>query len=232
MRRQIEPELLDHLPASDPRAMESRGDLRRLNAWMGNAAVLERILRSESGDRLIRRVVDLGAGDGTFMLCLAGRLAALWRPVEVLLLDRQAMISAGTLGKFAELGWNAAAVQADALDWLENGSPRQCDLIVANLFLHHFPEPMLQKMFREAAGRTAVFLSCDPRRSLAALAAAKSIWAIGCNGVTRHDACASVRAGFAGRELSSLWPQETGWRLRETSAGLFSHSFLAEKGRP
>jgi hypothetical protein len=51
---------------------------------------------------------------------------------------------------------------------------------------------------------------------------------VGCSEVTRHDAIVSVRAGFAGRELSMLWPAE-GWDTAEKSAGLFSHSFAARR---
>jgi hypothetical protein len=55
---------------------------------------------------------------------------------------------------------------------------------------------------------------------------------IGANAVTREDAVLSVRAGFAGNELSALWPVEHGgWNLREYAAGLFSHCFLATRGR-
>jgi hypothetical protein len=52
---------------------------------------------------------------------------------------------------------------------------------------------------------------------------------IGANGVTRHDAAVSVRAGFKGGELSALWPANPRWRLRERRAGLFSHLFLAQR---
>jgi hypothetical protein len=45
--------------------------------------------------------------------------------------------------------------------------------------------------------------------------------------VTRHDAVASVRAGFAGRELSGLWP-EAGWQRREGLALPFTHFFAAQ----
>jgi hypothetical protein len=47
--------------------------------------------------------------------------------------------------------------------------------------------------------------------------------------VTRHDAVLSVRAGFAGRELSALWPSADGWKLEERRAGLFSHLFVAHR---
>jgi hypothetical protein len=52
---------------------------------------------------------------------------------------------------------------------------------------------------------------------------------IGCNGVTRHDADVSVRAGFRARELTDLWPAAGDWHLREAPCGLFSHNFLASK---
>jgi hypothetical protein len=46
--------------------------------------------------------------------------------------------------------------------------------------------------------------------------------------VTRHDAVASVHAGFAGRELSRLWPGE-GWRLWEGLTLPFTHVFSARR---
>ncbi len=38
--RTVVPELLDELPPDDPRAMHSRGDLRRVNRLMGNADIM------------------------------------------------------------------------------------------------------------------------------------------------------------------------------------------------
>jgi hypothetical protein len=49
--------------------------------------------------------------------------------------------------------------------------------------------------------------------------------------VTRHDAVVSVRAGFADRELSALWPSGMTWTLRERARGLFSHCFVASRVR-
>ena len=40
MKRIVQPELLDSLPPGDPRAMRSRRDLRRVNAWMRNHAIM------------------------------------------------------------------------------------------------------------------------------------------------------------------------------------------------
>jgi hypothetical protein len=55
------------------------------------------------------------------------------------------------------------------------------------------------------------------------------LWAIGYNDVTRHDAVASVCAGFSGRELSALWPDKQNWRLTEQRTGAFSHLFIARE---
>ena len=45
MERSLQAELLDELPADDPRAVGSRRDLRRINALMGNARLMARAVR-------------------------------------------------------------------------------------------------------------------------------------------------------------------------------------------
>jgi len=47
--------------------------------------------------------------------------------------------------------------------------------------------------------------------------------------VTVHDARISVRAGFRDTELSSIWPGEREWTLKEQKAGRFTHCFVARK---
>ena len=53
----------------------------------------------------------------------------------------------------------------------------------------------------------------------------------GVNDVTMHDAAASVRAGFAGNELTRLWPTTDGMRFEERRLGLFTHAFAAGRAR-
>ena len=45
LARRLEPELLDQLPADDPRAMRSRRDLTRINGFMANAGAMAAALR-------------------------------------------------------------------------------------------------------------------------------------------------------------------------------------------
>jgi SAM-dependent methyltransferase len=225
MERLVEPEWLDTLPARDNGAVRSRSDLRRINWLMGNVGVLERLLRSAGRPR---RVVELGAGDGTFLLRLAYRLAPRWGRTRAVLVDRHDLLGDATRRGFLQLGWEVEAIQADAFEWLaaEQGADT---ILVANLFLHHFSNEQLRGLLQTASRSCRLFGACEPRRSGFALTASRWLGLIGCNAVTRHDAPASVRAGFAANELSSLWPRGAGWELREDPAGLFSHCFLAQK---
>ena len=79
-----------------------------------------------------------------------------------------------------------------------------------------------------AAKLATVFAAIDPRRWVWSLLGCRLLWLLGCNSVTRHDAVVSVRAGFAGQELSRLWPIAHGWALQESPANLSSHLFVAQ----
>ena len=228
MDRIVLPEILDELPPADPRAIGSRRDLRRINGVMGNAGVLAAALRAAgTGPTAPARCAELGAGDGALALALARRLAPAWPGVAVTLVDRRPAVTAGTLAGFTQLGWTATVVAADVFAWLDQAAA-ETDVIVANLFLHHFPEADLRRLLARAAARTRLFAACEPRRSPFALAASGLVGLLGANAVTRHDAVVSVRAGFTGAELSARWPA-AGWTLREGGARAFSHVFTAAR---
>jgi len=229
MDRRIEPELLDALPADDPRAIRSRRDLRRLNSLMGNVRLMTAALRTTVGERPPGQIVDLGAGDGTFMLRVAQRLFPCWQNVEMALLDRRGIVSAQTRRQFERLSWSVNAIEADVADWLAQPSSDRVDVMTSNLFLHHFSESSLAWLMQRVAEQTACFVACEPRRYPVALRATRWLRLIGCNWITRHDARASVRAGFNGQELSRLWPRGGDWQWQEKAAGLFSHCFVARR---
>jgi hypothetical protein len=195
---------------------------------MGNVVWLERLLLGALPEAP-RTVVELGSGDGTFMLELARRLAPCWgSPVQIQLLDRQPVIAPETIDEFNALGWSAEIIPADLHDWIEQDRGG-CDLILANLFLHHFTDEQLRISFAGLAGRSRAFASCDPRRWFPAVFSCRLLWLIGCNEVTRHDALASVRAGFRERELSRLWPADSSFDLIEKPGGYASHLFMARR---
>lgn len=228
MNRIIEPEWLDELPVDDAGAAGSRRDLQRLNRIMNHGGILRDLLKSGTRDRPPRRIVELGAGDGTLMLQLAKYFSCSWPRVEVVLVDWRNAVTEDTQAGFAALGWPVETVTADIFDWLQKPA-EVADVMITNLFLHHFSEDELVGIMRLAAARTRLFAACEPRRALLPLMLSRMVGFIGCNAVTRHDAVLSVRAGFAGRELSALWPAPTQWRLQEQSAGWFTHAFTAKR---
>lgn len=145
------------------------------------------------------RVADLGGGDGSLMQ---------GRNLEITNVDRIHGL--------------------DVFEFLQHPG-KVLDAIIANLFLHHLDADSLRRLFALAATRAPLFIACEPRRSLPALWASRLVGLIGCNDVTRHDAVISVRAGFAGNELSRLWPADGGWSVLEKAALPFSHLFVARR---
>jgi hypothetical protein len=229
--RRLTPELLDLLPATDRRAIGSRRDLVRLNRIMWQDAIIAGVLRAGASTPA-RTILELGAGDGTFMLRVAGRLAPTWPHVAVTLLDRQDLVTPVTRAAFVDLGWQVETIQADVFDMLTAASPDVYDAITANLFLHHFEGAALRSLLAAAARRTPLFAAAEPRRAALALAGSRMIWALGCNDVSRHDARVSVEAGFKDRELSGAWPPGEMWSLDERRIGPFTHVFSARREAP
>ena len=195
---------------------------------MGHLGIFSCLLEPLVEPRSRRQIVELGAGDGTFMLRLARRLSHRWRQAHIVLVDAQDAVTRETRAGFAAMGWTVEIATADVFDWLRQSAPQPADAMIANLFLHHLSGPQLSELMKLAAERTRLFAACEPRRSRIALTFSRMVGLIGCNAVTRHDAVASVRAGFAGQELSKLWPSRSQWRLQERSAQMFTHAFVAE----
>lgn len=226
--RLLSHEMLDALAEDDPRAIHSRKDLRRINRIMGATGILLHEMASMS--IAPKRIIELGAGDGSLMLRLAKRLSSQWRDVHVVLLDRQNVVEYETLNDFARIGWSVELVQEDINEWAARDNAQQFDLAFANLFIHHFDTHQITRLFEALNTRTDMFVACEPRRERLPLLASFLVGLIGANEVTRKDAVLSVQAGFCNSELSSLWPASTPeWGLVERGAGLFSHLFVARR---
>ncbi len=239
--RTVAAETLDGLAADDPKAIRSRRDLRRVHRVMGTRSMVLQALRGMTALHHKPepvRVLELGAGDGSLMLGVARTLAAEWPTVELTLLDAQPLIHPDTVKDYAALGWTAVSHVGDVFDWVSDDTDRMrtgqaslsWDLILCNLFLHHFEGAQLAQLLAVIAQRSDLFFACEPRRKWVALAGSHLVGAIGANAVTREDAVLSVHAGFSSTELSALWPgSPPAWQIQEYSAGLFSHCFRAER---
>ncbi len=227
--RRVEPELLDQLPADDPRAIRARRDVKRANTLMMNASIMASALMKYGAGQRPRRIVDLGSGDGTLMLRVARRLAPHWPDVTVVLQDKQDIVSCATRAAFAALRWRVETSAADVFDFLAGACPSSMDVVTSNLFLHHFVDEELVRLLACVAQLAPLVVVCEPRRARFVVRASRLLWAVGFSDVGVHEAVVSARAGFRDRELSALWPAEGRWELTEHAVGPFSHRFAARR---
>jgi hypothetical protein len=216
MNRIVEPELLDELPATDPRAIQSRRDLRRINALMRNAATIRRFLEQAIHHPPLT-IAEIGSGDGNISTQVVAHFTISGR---LILIDQQPIACSQT-----SKNWTVQLIQSDIFEWFRT-SP-QVDVIIANLFLHHFQDERLRELLAAAAQSCRCFVACEPRRDSFAHWFSRRVNLIGCNEVTANDAAISVRAGFRDSELSQLWPKNDHSKLTERRAGLFTHFFGA-----
>lgn len=229
MVRSLQAELVDELPPEHPEAIKTRRDLRRINLLMGHIGILARALDSIAPEEHGMRIIEIGAGDGEMFLRVAQRLGDKGNDVDVTFVDLQDLLRNETKAAFSTLGWRVRCVKSDVLQWLSDTAAEKSNVIIANLFLHHFSDAQLSNLFSLAAKRADALIALEPRRAGWPLLCARALALIGFSSVTCHDAPISVQAGFTGRELSALWPQNGTWELTERRAGLFSHLFIAKR---
>jgi 2-polyprenyl-3-methyl-5-hydroxy-6-metoxy-1,4-benzoquinol methylase len=220
--RHLEPELLDGLPADDPRAIASRRDLVRINALMFQARFMASLMRANVQTPPLR-ILEIGAGDGKFMLTVSRMMARRWPDVEIVMVDRIGLIGKDVCDSFAEFGWRAQPVTADIFDW---AGDKPFDLVCANLILHHFDDTRLLELFSRIMTMAPVLVATEPLRAKVPLVATRLLRLIGACAVTLNDATQSVRAGFRGTELSQLWQLSGGTPVIEARKGLFTQAFV------
>ncbi len=200
--RSLEAELLDD-PALGAQAVQAAlREIRWVNRWLGGRHALRRglavALRDVPRGGTVE-ALDVGSGDATLPAAVV-RWAARrgWR-LRWVALDRSA--AAAVLCR--DVGRPAAVIQADALAMPFR--ERSFDVVVASMFLHHFPAPAVIDLLRNLRrlARIALVIN-DLRRSRLAWA---GIWALsralGSHPVFAHDAPLSVRRGFTAEELQA-----------------------------
>jgi SAM-dependent methyltransferase len=130
---------------------------------------------------------------------------------------------------FAALGWSVETVCADIFDFLAGAATTTFDVIVCNLFLHHFDDAQLARLLAHVQQSAWLFVACEPRRAKFVVRASRMLRIVGCSKVSVHDAVVSARAGFTADELGALWPRRDGWNVYESPSGLFTHRFVARR---
>lgn len=186
VNRLVAPEILDELDPADKRAVRSRRDLRLVNWFMRGESWIVRELKKMQG---VRRVVDLGAGDGSLGAAIIEELPDL----EVTCVD--------LVPRPKNLDDRITWWSGDVFDYERYD---ETTVVVANLFLHHLVSSELQKLGAKIHGVRGV-LAAEPYRAGVSLMMSRCLLPF-VNDVTRHDMMVSIRAGFRqgelGRELS------------------------------
>ena len=184
---------------------------------MGNHRWIVRHLarRIEPGDHLL----EIGSGDGR-LVHRVDRLRNPARPFFLSAVDRAPSP--------ADLPDSCAWHQADLLDCLEIIA--DSDLLVANLFLHHFEKEQLAQIGRSIARGPRVVLACEPVRRRLHLGQMRALRIIRLHPVTRHDGFVSIGAGFRRAELPSLLNLDPArWRITLAETFFGAYRMLATK---
>lgn len=183
-RRQIEPELLAQAAPADVAA--NLADLRRLNRYFGGIQTLRSALRPFLRPGV--RILDVGAASGDH--------AAAFPQATIVSLD----LSPQHLR-------HAAGVRVAADAFAMPFAPQSFDIVMANLFLHHFETDeivALLTQFRRLAKAAIVINDLERSRlawSFLPLTAPVLRW----HPMTVHDGTVSVAAAFQPAELASLF---------------------------
>ena len=197
MTRLVAPEILETLADDDPHAIRSRADLLKVNWIMGNHAWMLRTLKREK--KYGERVCELGAGDGT----LSRKLL------------RQGLCDAQEL--------HAVDLAAQPENWPESAvwhrgdlfamTLPDCEILIANLFLHHFTAEQLARLGSRVSPKTRLIVAAEPARYRLHQLSGRLFCALtGLNHVTRYDMQVSIRAGFRGDELARALGLGREWR--------------------
>jgi len=172
------------------------------------------------------RILEIGAGDGKFMLTVARLMANRWPSVEIVMVDRIDLIGKDLCSSFAKFGWRAQPVTSDIFDAANEALRRPFDLVCANLILHHFDDARLLELFSRIMAMAPMLVTTEPLRAKMPLVATRLLPLIGACAVTLNDAAQSVRAGFRDTELSQLWQLAGGSPVMEGRKGLFTQAFV------
>lgn len=176
MDRRVLPEILDTAPSDAPEAMASRKDLIRINAIMGHVRYFRCALQGACFHKGRLQIAELGAGDVGLALKLATALK-LKQPVAFTVVDRVDLVTNEVLSQFKKLGWDPQIAQQDVFEWAQDAhrQGRRFDLILANLFLHHFKDHQLGELLHTISKLSSRFVACEPRRSWVAYLSASRV---------------------------------------------------------
>lgn len=201
MLRAPSQEWLDDDLGTPEEIRQSFDDLWRINRWLGGVSGCLHLLDRyfvRSGSRHAR-ILDVGAGDSRLAAHLQSELARSNRSARFVALDRR--LSHLRSGNHAAR--KPSQIVADVFEL--PFTAESFDVVICNLFLHHFSEDEAVRLLRrlgDIASR-AVLIN-DLERNLFSYIFIRLAWPFARSRVTRHDAAASVRQAYTRDELAAL----------------------------
>lgn len=182
--RNIVPELLGNL--TPEQAEPNLRDLRRLNRYFGGRQTLQSVLAPLLKPGM--RILDVGAASGDHAAALAD--------AEVVSIDISESHLRGAAGQ-------RVVADAFALPF----APGAFDIVMANLFLHHFEDAEIVGLLAQFAtqAKVAVVVNDLERNRMAWSFLPLTAPFLGWDPVTIHDGTVSVAAAFHPGELSGLF---------------------------
>ncbi|HKT10965.1 MAG TPA: methyltransferase domain-containing protein [Terriglobia bacterium] len=201
MRRVPSPEWLDDDFGTPEEIRQSFDDLWRINRWLGGVSGCLRLLERYFARRGSRsaRILDVGSGDSRLAARLQSELARRHRSVEFVALDRR--LSHLRNGNHSPRKPPRVAADVFNCPFVENSF----DVVICNLFLHHFSGDEAVELLRRLAGiaSDAVLIN-DLERHPLPFAFIRIAWPFARSRITRHDGAASVRQAYTRDELADL----------------------------
>ncbi len=180
---------------------QSFDDLWRINRWLGGVCgclhLLDRFF-ARRGSRHAR-ILDVGAGDSRLAAHLQSELLRRNRTAEFVALDRR--ISHLRNGNHSPKILSRVAADVSHLPFAD----QSFNVVICNLFLHHFAEDEIVELLRGFAGiASEAVLINDLERSLLPYLFIRVARPFARSRITRHDGAASVRQAYTKNELAAL----------------------------
>jgi ubiquinone/menaquinone biosynthesis C-methylase UbiE len=176
-------------------------DLWRINRWLGGVSgclcLLDRYFARQGPANA--RILDVGSGDTRLAAHLQSEMSRRNRKIEFVALDRRIT----HLRNGNHSSGKLARVVADVshLPFAQESF----EVVICNLFLHHFSEEAAVELLRRLAGIAShAVLINDLERNPLPYFFIRVAWPFARSRITRHDGTASVRQAYTKDELASL----------------------------
>jgi len=201
MRRVITTELLDDDLGTPGEISTSLDDLWRINRRLGGVSSSLRMLDQffSRTDMRTARILDVGCGDSRLAGHLRAQLLNRGIQTEFFVLDRR--LTHLKSGKPAAAGLRPVVADVFAMPFSE----ASFDVVMCNLFLHHFSGETARELLRSLArvAKSAVLVN-DLERHVLPYLFIRVAYPFARSRLTRHDGPASVRQAYTRGELAAL----------------------------